>query len=60
MVNVEVSKVIEQPYLLEVAKPVHIVHYKEVPVEVGVNWNVPVRTVVENLQEVTKEVHHVK
>ena len=55
---IHVPKIIEQPYLVEVNTPQHYIHYKEIPVEVQTNRNVPVRSFVDQIKEVEKEVHH--
>jgi len=55
---IHVPQIIEKPYIVEVSRPQHLIHYKEVPVEVQTNRNVPVRTIIDELKEVTKEVHH--
>jgi benzoyl-CoA reductase/2-hydroxyglutaryl-CoA dehydratase subunit BcrC/BadD/HgdB len=53
---IHVPKIIEQPYIVEVNKPQHYIHYKEIPVEVQTNRNVPVRSIFDQLKEVNKEV----
>lgn len=55
---IQVPKIVEQPVIIEVNKPQHYIHYKEIPVEVQTNRNVPVRSIFDQVKEVEKEVHH--
>jgi hypothetical protein len=58
MYPIQVPKIVEQPVIIEVNKPQHYIHYKEIPVEVQTNRNVPVRSIFDQVKEVQKEVHH--
>lgn len=58
MFPVHMPQIIEKPKIIEVNTPQHFIHYKEMPVEVQTTRNVGVRTIIDEIKEVTKEVHH--
>ena len=47
---IHVPKIVEQPFIIEVNKPQHYIHYKEVPGEVQTNRNVPIRSIIDQIK----------